>query len=325
MKPVLQIDDLSVEFATSRGPVAAVRDLSFSIGEGETVALVGESGSGKSTAAMATLRLIASPPGRITNGRILFEGTDLLGLSQSDLRKVRGDRIGMIFQDPMMALNPVYTVARQIGEVLELHRGITGRAAMDEIVSLLRLVGVPAPETRAGQYPHNLSGGMRQRVMIAMALACKPKLLIADEPTTALDVTVQAQVMRLIEDLKARLGMSVLLITHDLGVVSQSAHRVVVMYAGRKVEEGNTREIFAKPRHPYTQGLLRAARRARADDGTLWEIRGTVPSPYAMPPGCSFAPRCDLAQESCGAAMPDLTRMADRHEVRCFVAAKGAA
>ncbi|MBN9497787.1 MAG: ABC transporter ATP-binding protein [Alphaproteobacteria bacterium] len=324
MKPVLQIDDLSVEFATSRGPVAAVRDLSFSIGEGETVALVGESGSGKSTAAMAILRLIASPPGRIANGRILFEGTDLLGLSQSDLRKVRGDRIGMIFQDPMMALNPVYTVARQIGEVLELHRGITGRAAMDEIVSLLRLVGVPAPETRAGQYPHNLSGGMRQRVMIAMALACKPKLLIADEPTTALDVTVQAQVMRLIEDLKARLGMSVLLITHDLGVVSQSAHRVVVMYAGRKVEEGATREIFAKPRHPYTQGLLRAARRARADDGTLWEIRGTVPSPHAMPPGCSFAPRCDLAQESCAAAMPELTRMADRHEVRCFVAAKGA-
>jgi oligopeptide/dipeptide ABC transporter ATP-binding protein len=324
MTPVLQIDDLSVEFATSRGPVAAVRDLSFSIGEGETVALVGESGSGKSTAAMAILRLIASPPGRIANGRILFEGTDLLGLSQSDLRKVRGDRIGMIFQDPMMALNPVYTVARQIGEVLELHRGITGRAAMDEIVSLLRLVGVPAPETRAGQYPHNLSGGMRQRVMIAMALACKPKLLIADEPTTALDVTVQAQVMRLIEDLKSRLGMSVLLITHDLGVVSQSAHRVVVMYAGRKVEEGATREIFAKPRHPYTQGLLRAARRARANDGTLWEIRGTVPSPYAMPPGCSFAPRCDLAQESCATAMPDLIRMADRHEVRCFVAAKGA-
>jgi oligopeptide/dipeptide ABC transporter ATP-binding protein len=324
MTPVLQIDDLSVEFATSRGPVAAVRDLSFSIGEGETVALVGESGSGKSTAAMAILRLIASPPGRIANGHILFEGTDLLGLSQSDLRKVRGDRIGMIFQDPMMALNPVYTVARQIGEVLELHRGITGRAAMDEIVSLLRLVGVPAPETRAGQYPHNLSGGMRQRVMIAMALACKPKLLIADEPTTALDVTVQAQVMRLIEDLKSRLGMSVLLITHDLGVVSQSAHRVVVMYAGRKVEEGATREIFAKPRHPYTQGLLRAARRARANDGTLWEIRGTVPSPYAMPPGCSFAPRCDLAQESCATAMPDLIRMADRHEVRCFVAAKGA-
>ncbi|MCA3246096.1 MAG: ABC transporter ATP-binding protein [Azospirillum sp.] len=325
MRPVLEIDGLSVEFASARGPVAAVNDLSFAIGEGETVALVGESGSGKSTAAMAILRLIASPPGRVVKGRVLFEGVDLLGLSPADLRKVRGDRIGMIFQDPMMALNPVYTVARQIAEVLEVHRGLAGRAALDEVVSLLRLVGVPAPETRAGQYPHNLSGGMRQRVMIAMALECKPRLLIADEPTTALDVTVQAQVLRLIEDLKSRLGMSVLLITHDMGVVSQSAHRVVVMYAGRKVEEGATRDLFAAPRHPYTQGLLRAARRARADDGTLWEIRGTVPSPHAMPPGCGFAPRCDCARAACAAAVPELTRTADGHEVRCIVAAEGAA
>ena len=322
MKPVLAIEGLSVEFATSRGPVRAVEDLSLSIGEGETVALVGESGSGKSTAAMAILRLIASPPGKIAAGRVLLDGEDMIAMDDRRLRAIRGDRVGMIFQDPMMALNPVYTVARQIGETLSLHRGLSGRAAMDETVALLRKVGVPAPETRARQYPHNLSGGMRQRVMIAMALACRPKLLIADEPTTALDVTVQAQVLRLIDELKREMGMAVLLITHDLGVVAGHAHRVAVMYAGRKVEEGATRSMFAQPRHPYTQGLLKAARRARDPSGHLWEIPGTVPSPFAMPSGCAFAPRCGAVEAACATAMPALDRMAGGGEVRCFVAAR---
>jgi oligopeptide/dipeptide ABC transporter ATP-binding protein len=320
MNPVLDIQNLAVEFRTSRGPVRAVDALSLTIGEGETVALVGESGSGKSTAAMSILRLIPTPPGRIADGRILFEGKDLLTLTDAELRHVRGHRIGMIFQDPMMALNPVYTVERQIGEVLRIHGNVSAREARAEVVELLRLVGVPAPETRATQYPHNLSGGMRQRVMIAMALSCRPRLLIADEPTTALDVTVQAQVLRLIEDLKDRFGMAVLLITHDLGVVAETAHRVVVMYTGRKVEEGSTREIFKDPRHPYTQGLLRAARRGEAAGEFLWEIPGNVPSPFDMPSGCSFAPRCAVAESRCTQEVPSLADVAPGRPVRCFVA-----
>jgi peptide/nickel transport system ATP-binding protein len=325
MSAVLEIQDLSVEFATMRSPIRAVESLSLTIGEGETVALVGESGSGKSTAAMSILRLLPSPPGRIAGGRILFEGKDLLTLSEAELRQVRGHRIGMIFQDPMMALNPVYTVERQIGEALRLHRGLSTREARAEVVELLRLVGVPAPETRAGQYPHNLSGGMRQRVMIAMALACRPRLLIADEPTTALDVTVQAQVLRLIEDLKTRFGMAVLLITHDLGVVAETAHRVIVMYTGRKVEEGSVREVFNDPRHPYTQGLLRAAKRDEGAGALLWEIPGTVPPPYDMPLGCSFAPRCGLAEARCLGEAPALADIAPRRPVRCFVAQRAGA
>jgi oligopeptide/dipeptide ABC transporter ATP-binding protein len=320
MSAVLEVEDLSVRFRTTRGTVNAVEGLSFRIGEGETVAIVGESGSGKSTAALAILRLIADPPGRIAGGRILFEGRDILALPDSALREVRGGRIAMIFQDPMMALNPVYTIERQVGEVLRLHAGMSAKEAAREVVELLRLVGVPAPAERARQYPHNLSGGMRQRVMVAMALACKPKLLIADEPTTALDVTVQAQVLDLIQSLKDRFGMAVLLITHDLGVVAETAHRVIVMYAGRKVEEGTTREIFKDPRHPYTRGLLGAAQWEEAEGALLREIPGSVPSPFDMPRGCAFSPRCSAAVARCRESVPALEDVAPGRPVACFVA-----
>jgi oligopeptide/dipeptide ABC transporter ATP-binding protein len=325
MSAVLDVKDLSVRFRTTRGVVNAVDGLSFQVGEGETVAIVGESGSGKSTAALAILRLIADPPGRIAAGRILFEGRDILTLADRQLREVRGGRIAMIFQDPMMALNPVYTIERQVGEVLSLHMGMSRRRIASEVVGLLGLVGVPAPEERARQYPHNLSGGMRQRVMIAMALACRPKLLIADEPTTALDVTVQAQVLDLIQSLKERFGMAVLLITHDLGIVAETAHRVVVMYAGRKVEEGSAARIFDDPRHPYTRGLIGAAQWEEAGGSLLREIPGTVPSPFDMPAGCAFAPRCPLALARCREAPPQLREVAPHRSVACFLAEEGRA
>ena len=320
MSPVIEVRDLSVHFRAARGVVKAVDGLSFAVGEGETVAIVGESGSGKSTVALALLRLIPDPPGRIVGGGVRFEGQDLTRISDRAIREVRGRRIAMIFQDPMAALNPVYTVERQIGEVLRLHLGLAPARIASEVVELLRLVGVPAPETRARQYPHNLSGGMRQRVMIAMALACRPKLLIADEPTTALDVTVQAQVLDLIQSLKTKFGMAVLLITHDLGVVAETAHRVIVMYAGRKVEEGAVAEIFKDPRHPYTRGLLDAAKREVADGAFLREIPGTVPSPFEMPKGCGFAPRCGSAFGRCQIESPDLREIAAGRPVACFAA-----
>ena len=322
MSAILDVSGLTVDFVTAGGTLRAVNDLSFSIREGETVAIVGESGSGKSTAALSIMRLIPDPPGRLTAGRIMFDGEDLATTSEAALRGVRGQRIGMIFQDPMMALNPVYTVERQIGEVLRLHRGLSRREMQTEVVELLRLVGVPAPVERAKQFPHNLSGGMRQRVMIAMALACRPKLLIADEPTTALDVTVQAQVLALINDLKQRLGMAMLLITHDLGVVAETANRVIVMYAGRKVEEGSTTDIFDDPLHPYARGLLKAARWESQGGEDLREIPGTVPSPLDLPPGCAFAPRCAEVVPRCRQEKPQLGKAAGR-EVRCFVAQEG--
>jgi peptide/nickel transport system ATP-binding protein len=319
-RPILDIQGLSVDFDTSHGCVHAISDLSFQISEGETVALVGESGSGKSTAAMSILRLIPDPPGRVVAGTINFDGTNLLELSEEEIRHIRGRSVAMIFQDPMMALNPVYTIERQIGEVLQLHLGMSKSEAYSEVVDLLSLVGVPAPAERAKQYPHNLSGGMRQRVMIAMALACRPRLLIADEPTTALDVTVQAQVLDLIQSLKHKFGMAVLLITHDLGIVAETADRVVVMYTGRKVEEGSVLEIFDDLRHPYTQGLLNAAKWEDAVSGELQEIPGTVPSPFNMPAGCSFAPRCPLADQQCNTSSPELTILSPGRNVRCFAA-----
>ena len=322
MSSVLDVSGLTVDFVTVGGTLRAVNDLSFTVREGETVAIVGESGSGKSTAALSILRLIQDPPGRLTAGRILFEGEDLATAPEAALRRVRGQRIGMIFQDPMMALNPVYSVERQIGEVLRLHRGLSRREMATEVVELLRLVGVPAPAERARQFPHNLSGGMRQRVVIAMALACRPKLLIADEPTTALDVTVQAQVLALINYLKQRLGMAMLLITHDLGVVAETADRVLVMYAGRKVEEGRTADIFDDPLHPYARGLLKAARWESHGGEDLWEIPGTVPSPLDLPPGCAFAPRCAEVVSRCRQEKPQLTE-AEGRAVRCFVAQEG--
>jgi oligopeptide/dipeptide ABC transporter ATP-binding protein len=325
MTALLKIERLSVRFPTTRGTVNAVEDLSFGIREGETVALVGESGSGKSTAALALSRLVPEASGSAISGRVIFEGRDLLTLPVNELRHVRGRRIGMIFQDPMMALNPVFTIGWQIGETLREHFGLSKRAARDRVVELLGQVAIPAPERRIDAYPHNLSGGMRQRVMIAMAMACRPSLLIADEPTTALDVTVQAQVLALIGVLKAEYGTAVLLITHDLGVVWETAQRVVVMYAGRKIEEGSMSDVFDRPAHPYTRGLLRTASLIDGPDGKLPEISGTVPSPFEMPLGCRFAPRCALARDACKTALPPLRRAAVGHEAACVLIESGVA
>jgi oligopeptide/dipeptide ABC transporter ATP-binding protein len=318
MSALLEVRGLRVDFPTQRGMVHAVDDLSFDIAEGETVALVGESGSGKSTVALALLRLLA-PQARVSAERIAFEGRDLSRLSEAEMREVRGSRISMIFQDPMMALNPVHTIGAQISETLMLHRGFTRGQALERAVELLELVRVPAPGQRVRQYPHNLSGGMRQRVMIAMALACDPKLLVADEPTTALDVTVQAQVLELVRELKERLGMSMLLITHDLGVVAETAQRVVVMYTGRKVEEGRVHDVFDDPLHPYTRGLITVSRWEGSGEGDMPEIRGTVPPPFEMPAGCSFAPRCDHAVDACRGAIPRRIELGGSRSASCVL------
>ncbi|HJT05655.1 MAG TPA: ABC transporter ATP-binding protein, partial [Stellaceae bacterium] len=265
--PLLAIDDLRTHFFTRDGVVRAVDGVSFDVGAGETLAVVGESGCGKSVTALSVLRLVPSPPGRIVSGAIRFDGSDLLRLTEAEMRSIRGNAISMIFQEPMTSLNPVLTVARQIGETLRLHQGLDAAAAEQRAIEMLRLVRIPEPERRARQYPHELSGGMRQRVMIAMALACNPKLLIADEPTTALDVTIQAQILDLMRELKTRIDAAIILITHDLGVVAEMAQRVVVMYAGRKVEEAPVRDLFRRPRHPYTLGLLASVPRLGATLG----------------------------------------------------------
>jgi len=324
MNPLLSIENLSVGFPSSRGLVKAVADVSFTIGPGETLALVGESGSGKSTAALALTGLLPRSARPQVTGRALFGGRDLLALGAQALRRVRGNSVGMIFQDPSTALNPVFTIGQQIAEPLQIHLGLSWARAQERAVELLTLVRVAEPERRLAQYPHNLSGGMRQRVMIAIALACKPSLLIADEPTTALDVTVQAQVLRLIADLKAAIGMSVLLITHDLGVVWETADRVIVMYAGRKVEDGPVEAILGLPQHPYTMGLLRAARKD-GPDGRLAEIPGMVPSPNALPPGCAFEPRCALASVRCRDGRPPFIALGAGHSAACIRAGDGTA
>lgn len=320
MSALLDVQDLEVHFRTTKGTVKAVDDLSFCINDGQTMAIVGESGCGKSTTALAVLRLIPDPPGRIVGGHILFSGTDLLTLDDKEIRSIRGHQVSMIFQDPMMALNPVYSIGNQISEGLRLHLGLSKIDALTRAIELLQLVGIPAPEQRVRQYPHNLSGGMRQRAMIAMALSCDPKLLIADEPTTAVDVTVQAQILDLLRGLRQRLGMAMLLITHDLGVVAEIAERVVVMYAGRKVEEGPVAEVFNAPKHPYTEGLLESARLAGDEGRLLREIPGTVPSPFEMPKGCSFAPRCPKVMARCHETPPELTAVSRDRTVACFAA-----
>ena len=318
MSALLDVQGLEVEYRTRQGPLRAVDGLSFTLQPGETLALVGESGCGKSTAALALMRLASSAQARIGGRALLLEGEDLLRASDARMRELRGGRIAMIFQDPSMYLNPVYTVGDQIVEAILLHQSVSSQAARRQAVELLGLVGVPAPAQRVVQYPHDLSGGMRQRVMIAMALACQPRLLIADEPTTALDVTIQAQVLELIARLKRQLGMAVLLITHDLGVVAETADRLVVMYAGRKVEEGTVAEVYAQARHPYTQGLLRAAQWSRLPGGSFFEIPGTVPSLAALPPGCRFAPRCAQVQDACRVGAPQSVRLGERREVECL-------
>ena len=321
---LLEVQNLQTHFGTIDGVVRAVEGLSFHIDAGETVAIVGESGCGKSVTSMSILRLIAEPPGKIA-GKILFQGRNLLELSQHDMRQIRGNSISMIFQEPMTSLNPVLTVGRQIGETLELHQGMNRQQAEARAVEMLTLVGIPAPGRRVREYPHQLSGGMRQRVMIAMALACNPKLLIADEPTTALDVTIQAQILDLMRDLKTRLGSAIMLITHDLGVVAEMAQRVVVMYAGRKVEEASVRDIFARPRHPYTRGLIGAVPKlgsSLVEGGRtkLAEIPGLVPSLRKPIVGCAFAGRCALATDFCRAVAPAIEAKFPGHFVACHYA-----
>ncbi len=316
---LLEVSGLTVSFATEdAGAVPVVEDVSFSVGEGETVGLVGESGCGKSVTAMTIMRLIPTPPGRIDGGSVRFAGRDLLSLPDRELRRIRGDRIGMIFQEPMTSLNPVFTIGFQVTEVLRIHRGRRGRAARQEAVEVLERVGIGAAARRLDQYPHELSGGLRQRVMIAMALICRPDLLIADEPTTALDVTIQAQILDLISELQAELGMSMLVITHDLGVVAEVAERVVVMYAGRIVERAGVRALFARPAHPYTAGLLASIPRLGDRRAVLPTIPGVVPNPGARGPGCYFADRCAAASDRCREAIPPLAPVEDGHDVACW-------
>jgi len=322
-EPLLEIEDLRTYFFTRDGVVRAVDGVSLSVKRGETLGVVGESGCGKSVTSLSILRLIPEPPGRIVSGAIRFEGSDLLKLSETEMRGIRGNEISMIFQEPMTSLNPVLTVSRQISETLMLHQGLDARAAASRAVEMLRLVKIPEPERRAQQYPHELSGGMRQRVMIAMALACNPKLLIADEPTTALDVTIQAQILDLMRELKQKIGAAIILITHDLGVVAEMAQRVVVMYAGRKVEEAPVKELFRRPRHPYTVGLLNSvphlgATRGRANPPRLAEIPGMVPSLREEIVGCAFAPRCPFATDRCRREAPVLEMKGVGHVVACF-------
>src|SRR5579862_2815595 len=321
---LLEVENLQTHFATPDGIVRAVEGVTFHVNAGETVAIVGESGCGKSVTSMSILRLITEPPGKIA-GRITFEGRDLLALPEAEMRDIRGNAISMIFQEPMTSLNPVLTVGRQIGETLQLHQGLSPKDAEQRSIEMLVLVGIPAPQRRVREYPHQLSGGMRQRVMIAMALACNPKLLIADEPTTALDVTIQAQILDLMRDLKHRLGSAIMLITHDLGVVAEMCERVVVMYAGRKVEEGAVQEIFARPLHPYTRGLLGSVPKLGSSlvdggRGKLAEIEGLVPSLRQRIVGCPFAGRCDMVTDLCRQVAPALEMKADGHWAACHYA-----
>ena len=321
--PLLEVEGLKTHFFTRDGVVRAVDGVSFAIQPGETLALVGESGCGKSVTSLSILRLIASPPGRTVAGSIRFNGRDLLALTEREMRDVRGNEISMIFQEPMTSLNPVLTIGRQISETLVLHRGLARADAMARAIDMLRLVNIPEPARRASEYPHQMSGGRRQRVMIAMALACDPKLLIADEPTTALDVTIQAQILDLMRALKEKSGAAILLITHDLGVVAEMAQRVVVMYAGRKVEEARVDELFARPRHPYTRGLINSIPRlgaARAGRKPLAEIPGMVPSLREPIVGCAFATRCGYAVDRCRAEAPTLQGAAGGHAVACWEA-----
>jgi peptide/nickel transport system ATP-binding protein len=318
--PLLEVEDLKTHFFTRDGIVRAVDGVSFSIQPGETLALVGESGCGKSVTSLSIMRLIASP-GRVVSGAVRFEGHDLLSLTEPEMRKVRGNDISMIFQEPMTSLNPVLTVGRQIAESLVLHRGLTQGDAMARTIELLRLVNISEPARRAVEYPHQMSGGMRQRVMIAMALACDPKLLIADEPTTALDVTIQAQILDLMRALKEKTRAAILLITHDLGVVAEMAQRVVVMYAGRKVEEAPVEELFARPRHPYTRGLMSSMPRLGSGHGSrkrLQEIPGMVPSLREPVVGCAFASRCANVVDRCRVEAPRLEG-GEGHTVACWV------
>ena len=324
---LLEVSQLGVEFQTRGGVARVLDDVAFTVHRGETLGLVGESGCGKSMTALAMMRLIPTPPGRITSGQVLLEGQDLLSFSEGRMREYRGNRISMIFQEPMTSLNPAYTVGDQISEAVRLHQGLNRRSATERAIEMLEAVGIPAPAMRVHEYPHQFSGGMRQRVMIAMALACKPDVLIADEPTTALDVTVQAQIFDLISELRERTGTAVVLITHDMGAIAEMADRVAVMYAGRIVEEGSAAEVLRAPMHPYTRGLIACApgRRTSGFGEPLMEIPGAVPSLLERRGGCAFADRCSDVQARCREQLPPETRIeGGRRRVLCWLHAEGA-
>jgi peptide/nickel transport system ATP-binding protein len=319
---LLEIKGLKTHFFPDEGVVRAVDGIDLRIDKGETLGVVGESGCGKTVTALSIMKLIPMPPGRIVEGQIVYEGRDLVTLPPGQMRKVRGKQISMVFQEPMTSLNPVFTIGEQIAEAIRLHEGLGRRAAMDKTVEMLRIVHMANPERRVKEYPHQLSGGMRQRVMIAMALSCNPKLLIADEPTTALDVTIQAQILDLLNELKAKFGMAVLLITHDMGVIAETAQRVMVMYAGKVVEEASVKELFKEPLHPYTQGLLRSIPRidlAATKKQRLEAIPGVVPSLLEVPPGCRFAPRCQFVKPMYMEKEPPLKEVRPGHKVACWL------
>lgn len=315
---ILEIKDLCVQFKTAEGVVQAVNHLNYSLHKGEKLGIVGESGSGKSVSSLGVMRLIPNPPGEITGGQILYKGKDLVQASESEMQKIRGNEISMIFQEPMTSLNPIIRCGKQIAESLQLHRGMKKKEAFAEAVSLMKAVGIANPAVRAQEYPHQMSGGMRQRVMIAMALACRPQILIADEPTTALDVTIQAQILDLIREMNEEMDTSVLFITHDLGVVSELCDTVIVMYTGRIVEQAPVRELFREPKHPYTEGLLAAIPRITKERDSLVAIEGMVPNPTEKIEGCSFSPRCPYATEQCRKAEPPEIILSEVRRVRCW-------
>lgn len=320
MEKLLDIKDLRTYFSTEDGVVPAVDGVSFYIKPGETLGVVGESGCGKSVTSLSIMRLLTKATGKIMEGsQINFNGKDIVGLSEKEMRKIRGNEISMIFQEPMTSLNPVLKIGVQISEVLMLHHKMSKEQARERTIEMLKLVNISSPDKVIDQYPHSLSGGMRQRVMIAMALACNPKLLIADEPTTALDVTVQAQILDLMKDLKNKINSSVMLITHNLGVVAETCERVIVMYAGKIVEEGDVYSIFEEPKHPYTQGLLKSMPSATGEQEKLEAIPGVVPNPLNMPKGCRFSPRCNKAMDVCKQKQPELTILGEERTVRCFL------
>lgn len=318
---ILKVSGLKTYFQTEDGVVKAVDGITFDLKKGETLGIVGESGSGKSVTNLSVMRLIPEPPGKIVEGDVIFDGIDVRALSIDDVRKIRGKRMAMIFQDPMTSLNPFLKISTQLMEVTRLHLGHTKHQAYDHAIKMLKMVGIPDAENRVENYPHEFSGGMRQRVMIAMALSCDPELLIADEPTTALDVTIQAQILELIKDLKSRLGTSVILITHDLGVVAGMTEKIIVMYAGKVFEQAPTKELFSRPANPYTKGLLRSVPDPAHEDGTeLYQIPGLPPDVAHLPPGCPFAPRCERAEDICRTEYPPFVQITDDRHSLCHFA-----
>ncbi len=319
---LLSVENLVTSFKTEQAVIRAVDDISFTINKGQTVGLVGESGCGKSVTSLSILRLIQSPPGHIESGKIVFDGKNLLDLPESGMRSIRGNKISMIFQEPMTSLNPVFTIGNQISEVFRIHRGMSRQEAREKSIEMLRLVKIPAPEKRIDEYPHQLSGGMRQRIMIAMALACRPELLVADEPTTALDVTIQAQILDLMAQLQAELNMAILLITHDLGVVAEVCDHVIVMYAGRIAERAPVQQIFKNPKHPYTVGLLNSIPRLGKKTERLPTIEGSVPSLAKLPVGCRFQTRCPHVHDKCRQVEPPLIPVGTGHDAACWLNSK---